>query len=63
MATYLNDNAVGQGGVGIDVADLSLAIAKVQLHDALVDLLLPMNLLHNKQTYVRHQDLHLNEVK
>ena len=44
-ATDLNDDAVAEGGVGIDVADLGLAVAKVQLHDALVDLLLAVDLV------------------
>jgi hypothetical protein len=36
--------------VGINMADLGLAIAKIQLHDTLVDLLLSMDLQDNKQT-------------
>jgi hypothetical protein len=41
---YLHDDSVARGGMGINVADLGLAIAKVQLHDTLVDLLLSANL-------------------
>jgi hypothetical protein len=35
--------------VGIDVPDLGLAVAEIQLHDPLVDLLLTVNLLKNKK--------------
>ena len=45
----LNDNPAGQGWVGIDVPDLGLAVAEIQLHDPLVDLLLTVNLLKNEK--------------
>jgi hypothetical protein len=35
--------------VGIDVPDLGLAVAEIQLHDPLVDLLLTVNLLKNEK--------------
>jgi hypothetical protein len=52
MTMYLYDDSVARGGMGINVADLSLAIAEVQLHNALVDLLLPANLQLNIKSLV-----------
>ena len=49
LTTYLNNDAASQGSMGVDVADLGLAVTKVQLHDTLVDLLLSMDLKVNKK--------------
>ena len=41
LACDLNDYAVAKRGMGIDLPDLSAAVAEAEGHDALVDLLLP----------------------
>ena len=40
LAGDLNDHAVAKRGMGIDLPDLSAAVAEAEGHDALVDLLL-----------------------
>ena len=37
----LDDDAVSEGGVGVDLPDLGATVAEAEGHDALVDLLLP----------------------
>lgn len=37
---YLNDNPVAKGGLGVDLRYLGVAVTKVELLDALMDLLL-----------------------
>lgn len=39
LAHHLHHDALGEGGVGVHVADLGVAVAEVQSHHLLVDFL------------------------